>query len=108
MLGAVSRPQLSPAGGVAPSRFVLIDLGHRDLRRAVARPVTDVSMARAVGVVALILHASGRRFPRQLLEEGHAARRLVLVSHQLPASMSGISYPVSRSIPAQGRSSGRG
>jgi hypothetical protein len=38
-------------------------------------------MAGAVGVVALVLHASGRRFPRQLLEEGHAARRLVLIAH---------------------------
>ena len=27
------------------------------------------------------LHASGSGFPRQLLEEGHAARRLVRVSH---------------------------
>jgi hypothetical protein len=61
--------------------FVLVDLGRRDLSRAIAPLVSDAAMARAVGVVALILHVSGRRFPRQLLEEGHAARRLVLVSH---------------------------
>src|SRR5215468_769746 len=98
----------SPATWVAPSRFVLVDLGHGDLRCAVARPHADVTVAGAVGVVALVLHASGRGLPRQLLEEGHAARRFVLVAHYSPASLSGTSYVVSCSTPAQGRSSGLG
>jgi 3-deoxy-D-arabino-heptulosonate 7-phosphate (DAHP) synthase len=60
---------------VAQSSFVLVDLSHRDLRRAITRPVAGVALAGAVGVVASVLHASGRRFPRQSLEK--AMRRAV-------------------------------
>src|SRR5215469_11229120 len=47
--------QRVPAAGEPPANFVCVDLGHCDLGRAVARPVTGVLVAGAVRVVALIL-----------------------------------------------------
>src|SRR5215510_14787165 len=69
----------SPAAGAAPSRFVFVDLGHRDLRRAVGRPVTAVLVASAVGVVALILVIDGCGLAGQPVDDVHCcllSRRL--------------------------------
>src|SRR5215813_9174039 len=69
-----------PAAGAAPTRFVLVNLGHRDLRRTVARPLARVLVAGAVGVVALILVIDGFGLAGRPLVEVHRC----LLSRRLP------------------------